>query len=234
MTISDDGYPMYFVPNAKIDEKDLRMITEDDIQKVKLTEELKRDLSFCNLGLESLVGLYCDKNGYIITKIDSQYYMFKVRVKELKNKRNNSRSDVQQEIEKKQLEKLKAKLNIIDFEENPTLFLSDNKIKIEPDFYSEDKKIIGEIHTHLGKLKGSQPDKIASDILKMVLFEKDKQTVFQKIIVVCSEEEYKQLQGNSFLAEAIRQFKIRLCFFELTEEEKKELKKTIDKQDLSK
>lgn len=83
MAIIDDGY---FVPNVKIDEKDLRLITDEDIQKIKLTEELKRNLSFCNLGLESLAGLYCDKNGYVIKEIDGEFYMFKVKVEELARK----------------------------------------------------------------------------------------------------------------------------------------------------
>ena len=232
MAISDNGYPMYFVPDVKINENDLRVIAADDIQKIKVTEKLEKDLSYCNLTLESLEGLYYDRAGNIIIKDGDEFYMFRLKIDTLKHKRIDSRSDVQQKIEKRLLEQLKEELNIYNFDENPTITLTNGKTTIEPDFYSGEKRIIGEIHTHLGKLKGAQPDKIANDILKMILFEKDKKIEFQKIIVVCDEEEYKQLQGNSFVAESIRLFGINLYCFELNEHEKKELQEAINKQDL--
>lgn len=37
------------------------------------------------------------------------------------------------------------------------------------------------------------------------------------MIVVCDQQEYKQLQGRSFVAEAIRQFDIRLEYIPLDE-----------------
>ena len=200
MAIIDDGCPMYFVPNVKIDEKDLRLITDEDIQKIKLTEELKRDLSFCNLGLESLACLYCDKNGYVIKKIGGEFYMFKVKVEELARKelemnvkRTGSKSDVQQEIEKKLLERLKSKLelNAADLKNNPTLSLSNEKATIEPDFYSEERRMIGEVHSHLGKLKAAQKHKISNDILKMLLFEKIRNGTFKKSLLYAMKRNSK-------------------------------------------
>ena len=129
-------------------------------------------------------------------------------------------------------EKIKSELNVHDIEENPTVFLTNGKIKIEPDFYSEKNNIIGEIHSHMGKLKGSQPDKIASDILKMLLLEKVKRICFRKIIVVCDKDEKEQLEGNSYLAETIRQFNIKIFYFPLTEKNKRELKNAMEKQDI--
>ena len=223
MMISDDGNPMYFVPNAKIDEKDLRLITADDIKKIELSKKLKEDLSFCNLVFESLVGLYCDKDGNVIQKIGDEFYMFKLKIKDMKNKRVDSCSDIQQKIEKNLFEKLKTKLKISDFESNKKLSFNNKNVYIVPDFYSEKEKIIGEIHSHLGKLKGAQPDKIASDILKMISFEKDQNIKLRKMIVVCDEEEEKQLKGNSFLAEAIRLFDIEIHKFNLNDNEKNSL-----------
>lgn len=41
-------------------------------------------------------------------------------------------------------------------------------VHIEPDFYSKEEKIVGEIFAHHGKTKGGQNHKVAQDILKML------------------------------------------------------------------
>ena len=88
---------------------------------------------------------------------------------------------------------------------------------IQPDFYSEPEKIIGEIFAHVGKPKKAQDNKIANDILKMLLLEKLTGQEYRKIIVVCDEKELAKLQGKSALAESIRQFGIELMYIELDE-----------------
>lgn len=88
-------------------------------------------------------------------------------------KYNNCKSDVQQNIERYMFEQIKIRFEDSSFIENKELSINkEGKIIIRPDFYSSENKIIGEIHAHIGRLKGSQPDKIASDVLKMVLYEK--------------------------------------------------------------
>lgn len=67
-----------------------------------------------------------------------------------------------------------------------------------PDFYSVENKIIGEIHAHIGRLKGAQPDKIASDVLKMLFYEKVSGCNWKKYIAVCSKEELEQLKEILF------------------------------------
>lgn len=99
------------------------------------------------------------------------------------------------------------------FEKNPKLFLSDNAFTyIQPDFYSHKERIIGEIFAHVGKPKKAQDNKIANDILKMLLFEKVAGKKYRKIIVVCDEAELKKLRGLSALGESIRQFEIELLY----------------------
>ena len=102
-------------------------------------------------------------------------------------------------------------------------------IYIKPDFYSEERRIIGEIHTHAGRLKGAQPKKIAGDILKMLLHDQVNQCKFEKYIVVCAQEEHDQLTGNSALAEAIRQFHIHVLLIPLNENERKTLQAVMKK-----
>lgn len=59
----------------------------------------------------------------------------------------------------------------IKLEKNKKLYLADNAFTyIQPDFYSEESNFIGEIFAHIGKPKKAQDNKIANDILKMLLF----------------------------------------------------------------
>lgn len=74
---------------------------------------------------------------------------------------------------------------------------------IQPDFYSESELVIGEIFSHIGKPKKGQDNKIANDILKMLLLDKFTGKIHRKIIVVCDEAEKKKLQGLSALAEGM-------------------------------
>ncbi len=50
----------------------------------------------------------------------------------------------------------------------------ENDIRICPDFYLKEDLIIGEIYAHLGRLKPAQIHKIEVDILKMLLWGRDR------------------------------------------------------------
>ena len=114
---------------------------------------------------------------------------------EFMEKRYLSDSKVQREAEEIIFENLKSKLKCDDLQSNVRILISKaNNIWICPDFYSEEKHIIGEIHTHLGKLKSAQLHKIEGDILKMLLFEKcHNGKRYRKMIVVCDIEEYNTI-----------------------------------------
>ena len=102
---------------------------------------------------------------------------------------------------------------------NPKVKIRNNdSVHIEPDFYSEEYSIIGEIFSHIGRNKKGQKGKIAADILKMLLIEKDRGRSYRKIIVVCDEMEEKALTGKSALAESIYQFGIELKIVDISDE----------------
>ena len=104
-------------------------------------------------------------------------------------------------------------------EKNKKIFLADNAFTyMQPDLYSEDKYIVGEIFAHIGKPKKAQDNKIANDILKMLLLEKITGKQYRKIIVVCDLSEKKKLEGQSVLAESIRQFGIEILYIEISED----------------
>ncbi|MBQ8799662.1 MAG: hypothetical protein IJZ55_08870 [Lachnospiraceae bacterium] len=94
---------------------------------------------------------------------------------------------------------------------------------IEPDFINEDEKIVGEIFAHIGTLLEGQKRKLAQDVLKMLLLERNRNVVFRKIIVVCDKAVYTFLTGKSWLAECISEFGVEIKFWEISEEERKNI-----------
>ena len=122
-----------------------------------------------------------------------------------------SNSDEQQYAENIIFDEIEKMLGIT-LTKNPRISLSENtNVHIQPDFYSEEESIVGEIFSHIGKYKGSQPRKIANDILKMVLLDKAKNKTHKKLFVVCRDEEKNVLENSSsWLSECIRQFDVEV------------------------
>ena len=130
---------------------------------------------------------------------------------------HKSSSHVQMQAEELIFHKVEDLLSV-SLDKNKKIFLADNAFTyIQPDFYSEEDCIIGEIFAHIGKPKKAQDNKIANDILKMLLLEKITNKQYRKMIVVCDEAELKKLLGLSALAESIRQFGIEIMYIELDE-----------------
>ena len=148
-------------------------------------------------------------------------------------KRTLSNSDAQAEAEAKQIEDLLKWLSAADLKVNKVVTLKRNpKVTVKPDFYSESAGIIGEIHTHYGKMLPAQQHKVAADVLKMLLFEQDLGRKLQKFIVVCSQKEYDWLTGNSYVAQAARMNGIEVILNPLDEKLEELVKKARKGQNL--
>ncbi len=148
-------------------------------------------------------------------------------------KRKDSDSSVQKQLEGLLVTEYEKRTGFHGIHNTSKVWLNPSTY-IVPDIYSEENKIIGEVHAHTQKLKSAQKDKLASDILKMVLFEKEKRVKFKKVILVCGQEEKAYLEGDSFVADAIKQFKVDVEYIGLTPEQETLLLSTAKKQDLSK
>ena len=136
---------------------------------------------------------------------------------------HKSSSHVQMQAEKIICQKVEELLNI-QFERNKQLYLADNAFTyMQPDFYSAEHSIVGEIFAHIGKPKKAQDNKIANDILKMLLLDKVTGKHHRKILVVCDTSEKKKLEGKSVLAESIRQFNIEIMYVEIDAETQKQI-----------
>lgn len=82
------------------------------------------------------------------------------------SKNVDSNSKVQARMEKVIFEKIKKdKLCVRSLYKptQPIIIDSEGITYISPDFYSEKSKVIGEIHSHIGRLKSAQMHKIAKD-----------------------------------------------------------------------
>ena len=144
---------------------------------------------------------------------------------------HKSSSHVQVHAEDIIFHKVEKLLNM-KFERNKKIYLADNAFTyMQPDFYSEEHNIIGEIFSHIGKPKKAQDNKIANDILKMLLLEKVTKNQYRKIIVVCDISEKKKLEGKSILAESIRQFDIEILFVAIEDDLQQEI---LEAQELQK
>lgn len=128
-------------------------------------------------------------------------------------------------------EHLSNSTGISDLKSNPDLPLNgDDRTFIRPNIYSRSERIIGEIHSHIGRLKPAQLHKIAADLLKMLLYDKTSGITHRKWIVVCSKEEEEQLKGGSYLAEAIRQFDVEIIRVNIKAETCQALKDAQERQ----
>lgn len=119
-------------------------------------------------------------------------------------------------------------------EKNKKIYLADNVFTyIQPDFYSDERLIIGEIFAHIGKPKKAQDNKIANDILKMLLLEKITGQHYRKVIVVCDAAEKKKLEGLSALAESIRQFGVEILMVDIDADLRTRLIEAQDRQKMT-
>ena len=144
---------------------------------------------------------------------------------------HKSSSHIQAKAEEVLFSQIEKLFNIC-FEKNKKIYLADNAFTyMQPDFYSEEQLIVGEIFAHIGKPKKAQDNKVANDILKMLLLEKTTGKQYRKIIVVCDTTEKKKLEGKSVLAESIRQFGIEILCVEIDTDLKQQI---MDAQELQK
>ena len=133
---------------------------------------------------------------------------------------HKSSSRVQMQAENEIFQKVEQLLSI-RLERNKKIHLADNAYTyMQPDFYSDEHCVVGEIFAHIGKPKKAQDNKISNDILKMLLLEKITGKQYRKILAVCDAAEKKKLEGQSVLAESIRQFRVEVMYIGIDEETK--------------
>lgn len=73
---------------------------------------------------------------------------------------------------------------------------------VKVDGIDRERRVLCEVYSRIGKLKGSQPHKIASDMLKLMLAERGLGGMWHKLICLVDTEAAKCFDGKSWLAVA--------------------------------
>ena len=84
------------------------------------------------------------------------------------------------------------------------------RAKVQIDGMDEKNRVMCEIYARLGRLKGSQPDKVASDLLKLNFVEHRRGGTWRKILAFASAEAAQVVQGQSWLAAAAVHYKVEI------------------------
>lgn len=245
--LKDMGFLDYVKPDVHLIDicVELGISDKDPLNVFDAMLQIASDNCITPYKLDKVLWLVCSGN----------FYMDHVRIKGKKNelilaiknasgsnascdpdiatKYSNSNSDVQLGIEKVLIKMFEEKHEITGLENDSYLYFKGNaNTKIKPDIYSEELCIIGEVYSHIGKLKPSQMDKISADILKMILFEEDSGKHFDKYYVICDKEVKKCMYGNAVVSNAIRMHKLHVECFDLSEKQTMELKLAMKNQNL--
>jgi len=89
---------------------------------------------------------------------------------------------------------------------------------IDVDGVNEAEGIYVEAYAHQGKLRGGQPDKVASDALKLALLARLRPECRRPILLFASNDAASSFEGNRWTARAIREFGIKVHVVDLTSE----------------
>jgi hypothetical protein len=81
--------------------------------------------------------------------------------------------------------------------------------QVKLDGFDKKRHVLCEVYAHLGVLKAGQRHKVAHDILKMLLVEKDQGGRPWRKICCFASKVPKELSGNSWLAHAAKQFHVK-------------------------
>jgi len=89
---------------------------------------------------------------------------------------------------------------------------------LRPDGVDLKNRVIIEAYAHIGNLHGAQTHKVRADLLKLLLLERKFGGTWRKILCFADDSVAKTTRGNSWLAEAIREFNIEVHVIELPAE----------------
>jgi len=86
---------------------------------------------------------------------------------------------------------------------------------IQIDGYSDEPPVICEAWAHIGKPKGSQPDKVMADAFKLLFCEKHLCKKFRKILLFSDEVVRQYFSGKKWQAECLREHNIEVIALRL-------------------
>jgi hypothetical protein len=127
------------------------------------------------------------------------------------NTTHKSDSSEQQAAEIEMLRLLETTLGL-QFDSNATLPID---VGVQPDAIDVKNKTVVEAYARIGAVKGAQLHKIKGDILKLALIGRRLGDDWRKIFCFASNEAAGYASGNSWVAEAAREFGIEVVVVEI-------------------
>jgi len=90
-----------------------------------------------------------------------------------------------------------------------------DEVVVKVDGFNREHRVLCEVYSRIGRLKGSQPDNLASDMLKLVLAERALGGTWRKLLCFADSEAAKCVQGKSWLAATARQMGFEVVVVDL-------------------
>lgn len=125
-----------------------------------------------------------------------------------------------QNIEATVLAALNEKLNL---DLAPKRLVLGESTSVQLDGLDERRQVVCEVYARIGRLKGSQPDKVASDLLKLCLLEQLRGGAWRKLLCFACPEAAKIILGKSWLSAAAKHFGVEIHVVSLPENERAQL-----------
>ncbi len=91
-----------------------------------------------------------------------------------------------------------------------------NGAAVNVDGFNERKRVLCEVYAHVGKTRGSQPGKIAKDILKLVAAEKRLGGRWRKIICFANKDAAACVENRSWLSVVAEDLRIQVIVVKAT------------------
>jgi hypothetical protein len=86
---------------------------------------------------------------------------------------------------------------------------------VQIDGYSDEPPVICEAWAHIGKLRGSQPDKVMADAFKLLFCEKLLRKKFRKILVFADDDVKQYFSSAKWQAKCLRKHNIEVITLRL-------------------
>ena len=86
---------------------------------------------------------------------------------------------------------------------------------VQIDGYSDEPPVICEAWAHIGKLRGSQPDKVMADAFKLLFCEKLLSKKFRKILLFADDNVKQYFSGVNWQAKCLREHNIEVIALRL-------------------
>lgn len=138
-----------------------------------------------------------------------------------------SKSDAQTNAEKEILSSFfqEADLMALDKKSLP--------VKVELDGYGQDKDgnlYLIEVYARIGELKGAQPKKVCTDILKLIYCEKMLNKPVNKYILFVDQKPYEFFKNSSWYADAAKQYHIHFKVVSVSDQTKQDISAAQQRQ----